>query len=77
MVQGNCIKKNVCNVITKTIYIGEIVVPPGKYKGNLKKEENQEPFTEINDILIGKTYINDSKEEKESYHNIAVEDVYA
>lgn len=77
MVQGNNIKEDVYDVVTKTIYVGEIVIPPGKYRGNLKKEENQEPFTEMGDILIGKTYINNSKEEKESYHNIAVEDAYA
>ncbi len=41
MVQGNSMKKDVYDVATKIIYVGEIVIPPGKYRGNLKKEDNK------------------------------------
>ncbi len=41
MVQGNSMKKDVYDVATRIIYIGEIVIPPGKYRGNLKKEDNK------------------------------------
>lgn len=41
MVQGNSMKKDVYDVATKMIYVGEIVIPPGKYRGNLKKEDNK------------------------------------
>lgn len=41
MVQGSSTKKDVYDVATKIIYVGEIVIPPGKYKGNLKKEDDK------------------------------------
>lgn len=41
MVQGNSMKKDVYDVATKIIYVGEIVIPPGKYRGNLKKKDNK------------------------------------
>lgn len=41
MVQGNSMKKDVYDVDTKIIYVGEIMIPPGKYRGNLKKEDNK------------------------------------
>ncbi len=40
MVQGNGTKKDTYDVVTKTIHIGKIVIPPGKYKGSLKKEND-------------------------------------
>lgn len=41
MVQGNSTKKDVYDVATKTIHIGKIAIPPGKYRGNLKKENGR------------------------------------
>ena len=41
MVQGNGTKKDTYDVVTKTIHIGKIVIPPGKWKGNFRKEEDR------------------------------------
>ena len=41
MIQGDGAKKDVYDVVTKTIHIGKIAVPPGKYRGSLKKEDGR------------------------------------
>lgn len=41
MVTGHSRKKDAYDVVTKTIYIGEITIPPGKYRGDLKREDDK------------------------------------
>ena len=46
--QGNGIKKDVYDTVNQTLYVGEILIPPGKYGKSLKKrmigEQKKSPW---------------------------------